>query len=112
MSRAMTQAAEADELRLKAGGRPRSNDIQLLLQVCQAEGERQVSSAAEVLSDDQKPMCSEGRTDRAGLAEFSMSAEEGRWPLAERCLRQKKPTNQSCYNLVVLEPTSVRSLPM
>lgn len=82
----MTQVAGDGELNCKAGRKPQNSNIQLWLQVCWEEGRRKVLPVAEALSDDQKPMGSGGRTDRTGLAEFSMSPEEGRWPeLTERC---------------------------
>lgn len=113
----MSQMAEDSELKCKAGRRPRNRNMQLWLQVCCEEGRRQVLSVVEDLSDNQKSMGSKVRTDRAGLAEFSMPQRKGggqNWQKDDE--NKRKQTNKTknpkllCFGSAVIPAPSSSAL--
>ena len=112
----MSQMAEDSELKCKAGRRPHNRNMQLWLQVCCEEGRRQVLSVVEDLSDNQKSMGSKVRTDRAGLAEFSMSQRKGggrNWQKDDE--NKRKQTNKTnpkllCFGSAVIPAPSSSAL--
>lgn len=73
----MSQVTGEAELESEAARRPQGSNGEFWAQV---HRRTEVLSAARALSGDQKPMGSGGRAGGAGLAELSVSPEEGRCP--------------------------------
>ena len=97
--------AEDSELKCEAGRRPHNRNMQLWLQVCCEEGK--VLSVPEPISVNQKSMGSKVRTDRAGVAEFSMPQRKGggrNWQKGDE--NKRKQTNKTskavCFGSAVI----------
>ena len=105
--------AEDSDLKCEAGRRPHNRSMQLWLQVCCEEGK--VLSVPEPISVNQKSMGSKVRTDRAGVAEFSMPQRKGggrNWQKGDE--NKRKQTNKTskavCFGSAVIPAPSSSAL--
>ena len=105
--------AEDSDLKCEAGRRPHNRRMQLWLQVCCEEGK--VLSVPEPISVNQKSMGSKVRTDRAGVAEFSMPQRKGggrNWQKGDE--NKRKQTNKTskavCFGSAVIPAPSSSAL--
>ena len=105
--------AEDSDLKCEAGRRPHNRSMQLWLQVCCEEGK--VLSVPEPISVNQKSMGSKVRTDRAGVAEFSMPQRKGggqNWQKGDENKRKQTKKNPKllCFGSAVIPAPSSSAL--